>query len=330
MAIQHANLPVTTLNGAINASVTTITLTSATLFPATGQFVIIIDSERILVGGVSGNNLTSCTRGFENTTAASHSNGASVAAIQSDHMLRVWMADACLRSNFSGVMTAGISGRINFITDSPFLAVDNGTSLQYHGPIWEMTEPINGDYVWVNQGTGTVSTTNGGVLLTETSSGTSNNLRIRKKSKPSVPYTITSYGLPSWGRIGATGVYNAGILMRESSTSKLATWQFTITSNGDFVYLEQSRWSNATTYVSSPVLIDLKDQVYDGAPWLQMSETSTNIVFRFSMDGFNFFTVLDQAKTNAFTTAPDEVGFFINASNTTNNPSYHLLSWVQT
>jgi len=60
----------TTLNGAIDSSVTSIILTSATGFPATGS--IFIDSECITYTGISTNTLTGCTRGTNGTTAASH------------------------------------------------------------------------------------------------------------------------------------------------------------------------------------------------------------------------------------------------------------------
>jgi hypothetical protein len=66
-----------TLNGGINATVTTITLTAATSFPNTGG-VVKIDSEQILYNGVSGNTLTGCIRGYNETTAASHLTGANV------------------------------------------------------------------------------------------------------------------------------------------------------------------------------------------------------------------------------------------------------------
>jgi len=65
-----------TLNGAINSSTTTIALVDASSFPTSGT--ILIDSEIITYAGKSTNNLTGCTRGAETTTAASHSDGASV------------------------------------------------------------------------------------------------------------------------------------------------------------------------------------------------------------------------------------------------------------
>ena len=67
-----------TLNGAINDSVTTLTLADASLFPSTGTNFVIIGSEEISYTGVSGNTLTGLTRGVAGTTAASHSDGATV------------------------------------------------------------------------------------------------------------------------------------------------------------------------------------------------------------------------------------------------------------
>lgn len=71
----------TTLNGAINDSVSSITLTNATTFSTTGT--IIVDSELITYTGKSTNTLTGCTRGASGTLAASHSNGAVVTQVTS-------------------------------------------------------------------------------------------------------------------------------------------------------------------------------------------------------------------------------------------------------
>ena len=68
----------TTLNGAINSSTTTIVLTDATQFPSTGTNFIQIGSEEISYTGISSNTLTGVTREVRNTTAASHSDGATV------------------------------------------------------------------------------------------------------------------------------------------------------------------------------------------------------------------------------------------------------------
>jgi len=65
-----------TLNGGINASVTTITVASATAFTTSGA--IWIDGEYITYSGKTATDFTGCVRGADGTTAASHSNGALV------------------------------------------------------------------------------------------------------------------------------------------------------------------------------------------------------------------------------------------------------------
>ncbi len=64
----------TTVNEALDATETTITLTSAAAFPTAGT--IQVDSELITYTGKSTNDLTGCTRGALGTTAATHDNGA--------------------------------------------------------------------------------------------------------------------------------------------------------------------------------------------------------------------------------------------------------------
>lgn len=75
----------TTLNGAINATDTTITLTDASLFswttlPSVIQFGTYSSGELIRICNRSGNTLTVCFdgRGWSNTTAEAHGNGATV------------------------------------------------------------------------------------------------------------------------------------------------------------------------------------------------------------------------------------------------------------
>jgi hypothetical protein len=102
---------ITSLNGAINNSVTTITLTSAAGFPTAG--VVKIDNELISYTGISSNDLTGCTRGVNGTAAASHSDGAGVEAFTA------WGEDALASStlidpanwsldNFGQILTATI------------------------------------------------------------------------------------------------------------------------------------------------------------------------------------------------------------------------------
>ena len=66
----------TTLNGGISATDTTITLVSTTGLATTG--FVLIGSETVQYGYISGNQLLNCFRGQNNTTAAAHSTGVAV------------------------------------------------------------------------------------------------------------------------------------------------------------------------------------------------------------------------------------------------------------
>lgn len=74
---QFENNYVTQLNGSINDSTTTI-IVDAGPTDITASFRIKIDDELIMVGSVSSTTFSSCTRGIEGTTAASHADNAVV------------------------------------------------------------------------------------------------------------------------------------------------------------------------------------------------------------------------------------------------------------
>lgn len=77
---QFSNLAQTTLASSIVAGAPSLTVASASGFPASGQFRIVIDQEIFLVTTISGTAFT-VTPGYEGTTEANHSSGAVVAHI---------------------------------------------------------------------------------------------------------------------------------------------------------------------------------------------------------------------------------------------------------
>ena len=70
---------VSTLSSGIDASVTTIPITSSTGFPATGT--VGVGTEEITYTGVAGNTLTGATRGANSTTAAAHLSSAAIGTV---------------------------------------------------------------------------------------------------------------------------------------------------------------------------------------------------------------------------------------------------------
>lgn len=73
----------TTLNGALTATGTDLTLTDGTDF-ANGDYIV-IDKELILLAGKSTNDFVGCTRGAGGTIPQAHSNGAAVYAAHESH-----------------------------------------------------------------------------------------------------------------------------------------------------------------------------------------------------------------------------------------------------
>ena len=68
-----------TLSAGIDASVTTIPITSSTGFPATGT--VGVGTEQITYTAVAGNTLTGATRGANSTTAAAHLSAAAIGTV---------------------------------------------------------------------------------------------------------------------------------------------------------------------------------------------------------------------------------------------------------
>jgi hypothetical protein len=130
----------TTVNegGTLSASDTTITVTNATGIVASD--IVLIDNELILVGGISSNDLTGCTRGHKGTTAATHANGSAV---------RLATGNADEANDFSGWGLALVSGTVTPSANLRIWTQDNfGEDLllnERNGRIyyWDKTNGVN-------------------------------------------------------------------------------------------------------------------------------------------------------------------------------------------
>lgn len=123
----------TTLSGSIDNVVTTITLASSTGFPVAGG--VTIDTEVIFYTGISGAQLTGCTRGADGTTAASHSSGVPVGAtvIAAHHNLlknEVIAIESSLNFTASRAIASNSSGRlvVSSVTDTELSYLSGVTS----------------------------------------------------------------------------------------------------------------------------------------------------------------------------------------------------------
>ena len=136
-----------TLSASITATDTTIFVTSGSSFDNATPYVIKIGSEEIYVQSAGGTTLTGCIRGYNGTTAASHSSGAVVSSS--------WVA----------VLDPGNGATVNdFVTFSgatafgPYTAADLNAEYQIKG--------VTGSYIIFDIGVQSIASANGGGTVT--------------------------------------------------------------------------------------------------------------------------------------------------------------------
>lgn len=319
----YSNDPGTTLNGAINNSVTSLTVASSTGFPTTGNFRIRIDDEIMLVTNVSGTTWT-VTRAVESTTAASHSNGATI-----NHILTAGALDTLLKEQQGyGTLASRPSspkeGMIYFPSDSIY------DKFRYNGSSWDawyrgalVTEPpAISNWAWVNQGTSSADETYGGIHLTGVADvGAS--IRLLKRTAPATPYTVTGAIVPHIPH--ASNYTQCGVGFRESGTGKIIVFGYT-SANGGFFW-NTGKYNSATSFSASYTNPSIDDAIDRSMLWFQLSADGTNLIFRTSSNGKYWRQFDSRAKADFFTTAPDEFFIFTDANSSSKVGHMTLVSW---
>lgn len=182
----------------------------------------------------------------------------------------------------------------------------------------EVTIPVDGDFAWINQGSATVTSTSGNIIL-YAPAGASNSCRIRKKTAPATPYTIEA-GFEVF--YGSGNFAEAGLVFRQSSDGKLSNF-YTIQPGQS---MGVSKWTNETTFSAGYTLSPAPPGAIGQVIWMQITDNGTNRVCTWSPDGINWIDVHTVTRTD-FLTA-DEVGFYANMSNSL--PIYmNLFHWKQ-
>jgi len=284
-----------TLNGSINAAVTTITVNDGSVLPSDGDFRMLIEDELVLVTGRTVNDLT-VERGAESTTAASHADSTAITPVLTAAAIDQMLDD----------VTGGWTDRY------PMRLVDiDGDTL------------TSSDFTWVNQGTAGITDDTWGGMTMDIPNQSSDNHRILKKSAPSTPYTLTAFMLfgPGYNDGGGSNSSYGALGVRESDTGKLAHIECRI--GGD---CRTRRYNSPTSYNSEQ---DVQDFSSDRM-WLQIYDDGTSLFFRISSDGINFFETANYLR-GAFMTSngPDEIYFAWNSSGGEDDQLCHLLAWIE-
>lgn len=213
----------TTLNegGTLSAGDTTITLTSTTGIVA-NDIILIGGTELVLVGGVSSNDLTGCTRGHQGTTATTHADGS---------VVRLAFGNADAADDFNGFGAAVATGITDPTTNLRLWSHDNfGEDLIFN----ERTGNI---YYWDR----TNGTSTRGVELS-TLSGTPRSVpqKCNQVLMSDVDRHVIAFGCDGLG--GPTDTQGDGIqdpmLIRFASQANPIDWYPTDTNTADSLRLD--------------------------------------------------------------------------------------------
>ncbi len=118
---QYANHGGTTLSAAMDATQTSLPITSATGLPGRPQYRVRVDDEIMLVTGGAGTTTQTVTRGVEGTTAATHNNGVAV-----NHVLTQESLQQLLAPRYSGGIGIASRGRNSVYVQEDFLTGGSG------------------------------------------------------------------------------------------------------------------------------------------------------------------------------------------------------------
>jgi len=291
---QFVNDAETTINGTVNATTTSIVVTDGSVFPAEGDYRLLIDSEVVLVSDNTTNTLT-VERGVDGTTGASHTDLTTIQAVLTGGAIDQYMDDS----------SAGYSDRY------PYRILDeDGNTL------------TSSNFTWVNQGTATVIDDSWGGITMTTNTLSGDNMRILKRSAPSGAWTMTAHFLfgPGYNNGGGASSSYMSLLVRESDTGKLCVIEARI--GGSFL---TRRYNSPTSYNSQQAIQDFSSD----RTWMQIEDDTTNLYFRCSADGINWFETANYARGTFMTSAgPDEIGFLCNSDGGGLLQPYHIQSWI--
>ncbi len=197
----------------------------------------------------------------------------------------------------------------------------------YDGSAWRpmfdgalLTVPSSSGWSWDNQGSATIDSSLGGLHLYVPAGTSTNSLRLRYRTAPSTPYTITAYFKPNI--LGATNGY-FGFGFRQSSDGKLACALYEATPPTATPTIYSAKFTNATTYSTS--YTNIKRHEWGG--WLRIADNGTNRILSVSSDGKNWLAFHTVSRTD-FLTA-DQVFFGVAPSSTSLEGAVTLMSWKE-
>jgi len=157
MPEQYTTLGQSTLNGGINNSVTTLTVTSASSFPSSGVFRVRVEDEIMKATGVSGSDFT-VVRGQEGTSPASHADGQAIYEVVTAAMLDEVRKDIAETGLYGSLPAYGTRklGDIYLPNDNSgnnrgsVIHIRSASGWFNAGPLHYLVKPVKSDYTTVH------------------------------------------------------------------------------------------------------------------------------------------------------------------------------------
>lgn len=286
------NNPTTTLNGNISNSTTSIVVTDGSVFPSTGNFRLICDSELMLCTARSTNTLT-VVRGSEGTSAVAHNTLTPISQILTLAAMEAWGRD-------NDPMWASSRPALGK------LVADDGSTIL-----------TASDFTAINAGSDVVSDQNGTILMRKFSqAGTGNQVHALVRSAPSTPYAYIAC-FEAMFALGATSIDrpNFGMILRESGTGKLISWE--LSSEGGTTWEPQAWIIGTHTSPTSAVTVaggfgTLRIVNVSPRLWMRIEDDGTDLTYYFSPDGFNWLEIFTHSRTAHMAGGPDQIGWYAN------------------
>lgn len=294
-AEQILNAAETTLNGSISNSATSIVVTDGSIYPAEGDYRLIIEEEIVLVTTRSSNTLTA-VRGAEGTNAVSHANATKIHAVATQGGYDQYVRDFIDPTAFDRVPNRLLDINDTTLTKSSFTSLNNGSSV--------ITDE-----------------THGGISIAM-DAGAAPDARVLHKSAPSTPYKVTAHVLSGIGSNAAAE--NANVLgFRESSSGKLSFISYHYGTNTFTQYL-----TSPTSSAGAPANSSSQNIPFRADYWLQIEHDGTDLFYRISADGYNWWEQHTEDDAFWFDASPDEL-WWGGDNQGVDGEFIHLLAWIE-
>jgi hypothetical protein len=288
----------TVLNQDITNVATSFTVRDGSVFPSTGSFFILIDSEIIQVTNVTGNTIT-VVRGQQATTNVAHVIGATISLVLSKTDCESFQK---LTGTYVARPSAGNEGRRYYCNDSPMHFYDDGTIWRARMYGFEVKEFSDSGFSWANQGGATLDELDRGYASLFVPGNVVTSLRMRVKTAPTAPYTFKAlfsiFHSTTASQIG-------GLIVRDSVSAKLIVFGFN--HNGVAVVNKYDNESSFNSAYTTTVTTFIPGFNLSAAIWIRIRDNATTRFYEMSMDNQHWLTIHSAGRTDFVT--PNQIGF---------------------